>query len=477
MKHAPPAFIASRDDGGFPTDSIVNTATDSLPSDPPPWRAKYLDTLGLLEREQQRFAAVEAALKRIAGRLCTAALGQSPVLDVELRKLQNVLRKDCSSEALEQLTPALTEAIQSLDEIAPLPPAPMPVEPPVDDRQLRAHLTALIGELRESAQNERLDALTTQLGDSLPRERYADVIGQIAELVGDRIQKLEREKHEIEALLGQMVGKLDEINQFVAAQNRTQIASHESSETLEVQLQGEMRAMGESVEHADDLQQLREQVRSRLESIDTHVQQFREREAALANEMRERSEQMRSRIEQLEREAQHLHCQLKDEQRLAAIDALTGIANRLAYEKRIDEEIKRWERFAQPTCLAVWDVDHFKKINDSYGHRAGDRVLRTVAACLSSRIRSTDFIARYGGEEFVMLLSGTSLTDAQRLIEALRAAVAAIEFHFRGTPVDVTMSIGLTALAPNDTAESAFDRADKALYRAKQAGRDRCVSG
>ena len=118
-----------------------------------------------------------------------------------------------------------------------------------------------------------------------------------------------------------------------------------------------------------------------------------------------------------------------------------------------------------------------QRINDTYGHRAGDRVLRAVADCLASRLRSTDFLARYGGEEIVMILSGTNPDDAAKVIEDMRASIAQIGFHFRGTQVSVTLSIGLTALLPADSAGDAFERADKALYKAKQHGRDRCVRG
>jgi len=125
----------------------------------------------------------------------------------------------------------------------------------------------------------------------------------------------------------------------------------------------------------------------------------------------------------------------------------------------------------------VWDVDHFKRINDTYGHRAGDRVLKTVAECLAKRVRSTDFIARYGGEEFVGIFPGTTLESALRVMDELRVAISKIGFHFRGAPVSITASSGITALLPGDSAGAAFDRADKALYRAKEAGRNRCISG
>ncbi len=193
--------------------------------------------------------------------------------------------------------------------------------------------------------------------------------------------------------------------------------------------------------------------------------------------MRARNEQMRERIVELESEAKRLHTQLKDEQRLSTLDALTQIPNRLAYESRIDEEMKRWLRFKQPTCVAVWDIDHFKRINDTYGHRAGDRVLRVVAECLAGRVRSTDFIARYGGEEFVGIFPGTTLESALRVMEELRVAISKLGFHFRGSPISLTASSGITALLPGDSAGAAFDRADKALYQAKERGRNCCVSG
>jgi diguanylate cyclase len=189
--------------------------------------------------------------------------------------------------------------------------------------------------------------------------------------------------------------------------------------------------------------------------------------------MQASNEQMRARIVELEAKANQLNDQLKDEQRLSSVDALTNIPNRLAYEQRLGEELERWKRFKQPTCLAVFDVDHFKRINDTYGHRAGDRVLRAVADRLAARIRRTDFIARYGGEEFVLLLPGTPIQNALGLLEDLRRSIASVGFHYRGTPIAITVSGGVTEFTPNDTAARAFDRADKALYQAKQNGRNR----
>lgn len=336
------------------------------------WREKYFDNLARLEKEQQQFRAFEVSLKRLAGRLCTAALGQSPQLDAQLKKLQTAIRRDVSAEELDKFTPALSDAIQSLDQatsstattFTPNSPAvPGPSMPAAQTNEgLRPILAALVSELRRDEQlSSKLDALESQL-ENLSGERLTEVLSSLAGLISQRIGRIERAKQEVEVLLTHMVGKLDEISRFVTEQNRSQNESQASSETLNVQLAGEMKAMGESVEAANDLLQIRLQVRSRLDSIDRHLQEFRARETALASEMQTRNEQMRSRIAELESEASRLQNQLKDEQRLSNVDALTGVPNRLAYEKRVDEELKRWKRFKQPTCLAVWDVDRFKAI-------------------------------------------------------------------------------------------------------------------
>ncbi|MET0985215.1 MAG: diguanylate cyclase [Steroidobacteraceae bacterium] len=456
------------------------------------WRSKYFDSLSSLEKEQQQFRALEVSLKRLVGRLCVAALGQSSRLDDQIKRMQTAIRREATNDELDQIAPALTDAIQALDQPAPAPPAvsapPMPTAQPMrvqlerpdstlfDDERIRSTLTVLLAELRrDSALVERVDALDASLSASISDEALPEILSSLTEIVASRIKRIEHAKDEIEVLLNHMVGKLDEIGQFVAEQNKSQTESQASSETLNVQLAGEMKAMGESVESANDLQQIRTQVRGRLDSVDCHLQEFRQRGTSLANAMRARNEQMGSRIAELEAEAGRLQQQLQVEQQRSTIDMLTKVPNRLAYEQRIDDELKRWQRFKQPTCIAVLDVDHFKRVNDTYGHRAGDRVLRAVARCLATRIRSTDFVARYGGEEFVMILTGTQLDDAIRVIDDVRTAIAGLGFHFRGTPVTITVSSGVTPLSAGDSSSAAFQRADKALYRAKQSGRNRCV--
>jgi diguanylate cyclase (GGDEF)-like protein len=160
--------------------------------------------------------------------------------------------------------------------------------------------------------------------------------------------------------------------------------------------------------------------------------------------------------------------------RLTITDGLTGIANRRAFEKTIETEVRRALRHARPLSLVMFDLDHFKKVNDTYGHMAGDHVLKTVASVVRSRIRKEDVFARYGGEEFTLLLHETPKAMAAQLAEEIRAAVADSELIFEGQVIRVTVSMGVAEVAPDlCTPHQLVKAADARLYDAKRGGRNR----
>jgi diguanylate cyclase (GGDEF)-like protein len=150
----------------------------------------------------------------------------------------------------------------------------------------------------------------------------------------------------------------------------------------------------------------------------------------------------------------------------ARTDELTGLANRRRWEHELPRELSRAKRTDAPMSLAILDLDHFKAYNDTYGHPAGDRLLRSAAAAWSERLRSTDVLARYGGEEFAVLLPGCDAASAARVAEAMRASV----------PDTATCSIGIATWDGHETADELLARADAALYAAKGGGRDRVVA-
>ncbi|MFL0800944.1 MAG: GGDEF domain-containing protein [Agarilytica sp.] len=190
------------------------------------------------------------------------------------------------------------------------------------------------------------------------------------------------------------------------------------------------------------------------------------------------TEQLRSlvqKVESVENESEKTKELLEEERYRATHDPLTELPNREAYNERAFHELQRFKRYCRPLTLAVCDIDRFKSINDTYGHQAGDKVLTLIAKLISTRLRKVDFVARYGGEEFVMLMPETPKSQALTVLDKVRAVIGKTPFKFKGSPVNITISFGLASFSAEDSVESVFERADKALYQAKDEGRNRCV--
>jgi diguanylate cyclase (GGDEF)-like protein len=163
-------------------------------------------------------------------------------------------------------------------------------------------------------------------------------------------------------------------------------------------------------------------------------------------------------------------------ERLSATDTLTGLSNRRHFMECLQSELTAHGRQTRPVCVALLDADHFKRVNDSHGHHAGDMVLRKLATLLSENLRTpSDLAARLGGEEFALLLPDTPLTSALAVCERLRGCLANHEFKVDGQSIRVTVSIGLVEYAAGDV-EAVIQQADRNLYQAKQEGRNRVIS-
>ncbi|MEH6508373.1 diguanylate cyclase [Halopseudomonas aestusnigri] len=161
-------------------------------------------------------------------------------------------------------------------------------------------------------------------------------------------------------------------------------------------------------------------------------------------------------------------------QELALRDGLTGLLNRRYWESCLEREFARHQRYDSPVSLVIFDIDHFKRVNDTYGHQTGDEVIRSVAEITSRLARETDFAGRYGGEEFVVLLPGTHLDGAAQFAERLRQAVEQQVLDYQGSPLSYTISLGVATIS-DDMAnyQILLERADKALYASKEQGRNR----
>jgi diguanylate cyclase len=458
---------------------------------PEDWRRKYFDSIAAIEDEARQYKARQQLLYRLVSRLCAAAQGQAPAIDAELKRLRDAIRREARVEELEPLSESLAEAIRQLEEEAERTRGETLVSTQTGTAtaatdswksgatgsQLCDVLLRLLGDLRQDPElSGAIDALNIQIGESVSREELPGVIDKVGGLLVIRMRNLEKMRKGLAALLDQMLGQLDVLNSYIKGQSEEDTRRDLSTDALNKQITTDVRAISDSVDKTDDLLQLRRQLSDRIQSISRHLQSFRDREQEHARQSRERAARMCARMEEMETRAKTLQDRLNDEQRQSMLDPLTRIPNRLAWEQRIAAELERWQKSRKPVCVVAWDIDGFKAINDRYGHRAGDKVLAVVAESLAAGIRSTDFVARYGGEEFVMLLPETALNKGAAVVDQMRMAVAETGFHFRGTPVSVTISCGITELREGDSADEVFDRADRAMYEAKNSGRNRVVS-
>jgi diguanylate cyclase len=166
---------------------------------------------------------------------------------------------------------------------------------------------------------------------------------------------------------------------------------------------------------------------------------------------------------------------MEEVSRRARTDALTGLANRRAFDEQLEQLLAHADRFGHSVSLILADVDHFKAVNDTWGHEVGDIVLQSIARTLSDGVRAVDVCSRFGGEEIAILLPQTTLQGAVELADRLRKAVAAKPIAAQGTEVTVTVSCGVASYPDGVlTKEALFAAADRALYEAKSAGRN-CV--
>jgi diguanylate cyclase (GGDEF)-like protein len=162
---------------------------------------------------------------------------------------------------------------------------------------------------------------------------------------------------------------------------------------------------------------------------------------------------------------------------MAAIDELTGVLNRRFGLRRLNEEFERSKRYRMPLSVAVVDIDHFKKINDTYGHQAGDFVLKTLAGVFTRNIRVSDLVIRLGGEEFLLVFNGASAVDAYQIMEKLRTNVETMRLQYGAFDFKVTFSAGVASFPSDKVSDlpNLIHQADSGLYRAKETGRNRTV--
>ncbi|WP_095126775.1 GGDEF domain-containing protein [Pseudomonas sp. Irchel s3h14] len=379
------------------------------------------------------------------------------------------------------LPPAMAEVLAAVDTEQSEPDAlyALPDSPEPSYSSVAKHIEdTLLGLLDDLTLPERhrpqAEAMRDRLQNGLNWYELLPILDDLATLM---LAITDSGQHEFEAYLQQLNERLESFQSNLQAASEGHADNRSAAREMDTQIREQVDGLQSSMQEAADLDDLKHVLENHLEGLlgtmDQHQKQRNEREQEVAARLHGLAE----RVAHMEQEALGYREHLEEQRQKALIDPLTGLPNRAAWSERLDHEINQWQQHGNTLLLAMLDLDHFKRINDNYGHLAGDKVLKIIASVLRKRLRGTDFIARFGGEEFVLLMPDTAPTAGAKLLEKLRASIEACPFHFKGEPVTITISMGLTAFKPGEHSDLVLKRADQALYRAKHAGRNQIALG
>lgn len=493
------------------------------------WKEKYFRLLEDQEKTEKQYKANEDLLCKTIVRFALAVKGLNRQLDPHLNRIRNLLKNGLQSQLLQKELTAFSSALIMLEDDG--------ANHPLDSTLLFEFLGKLYPQWpdqfediqqryqnRQFANNQALYMALLELVDQDKSANSIDLALDFAEIDKKAInlqlmrvlesidiptqfaeksaqlkhrlnenqslgpifddtvallltikKYMEAEQLEMAAFLSKLTEQLTELGIKAIGVNLANESSAKKRNLLDRTVSDQLVDLQTQSANATQLEPLKQLINSRLQTISQQIQAHNQLEQQEREKVDRELRVLSEKLKDMEAESGELRERLDQAQHRATRDPLTGLANRLAFEERIDLEIARYRRTLQAFSLIVWDVDFFKAINDTYGHKSGDKALVAIAKLLSKHCRQSDFVARFGGEEFVMLLPDTDAQAALSVAEKLRAIVGNSGFVANGNRLAITISGGISQFAANDTQETIFDRADKGLYQAKQNGRNRCI--
>lgn len=344
------------------------------------------------------------------------------------------------------------------------------------DNQLLSKIVSILKRLLENLPlgdnwHAQLNGVLKQLRDGVGWSQLPQILQKISQLV---IAANEQEQNQFEAFLHLLEQQLLGLTEKAAVLKIQQKQVFDATDDFHQGLSADVSGMGQVVHQATDLEAVKVNVAGLVSQVQQNLSAFQQSQQQREADLQMQVHMLSQRLIEVEDEAKQARQNLQQEREQLLTDSLTELPNRAAYDRRIEEELERWNRYHRPAVLAVTDIDFFKRVNDTHGHLAGDKVLKVVAAIIRKRLRNTDFIARYGGEEFAIIMAETELEDALKVMDHVRKSVAETQFKFQEVEFTVSISCGLAAFGEDETAEHLFQQADDALYKAKDGGRNQC---
>lgn len=334
--------------------------------------------------------------------------------------------------------------------------------------ELRLNLDqAALGELSE---------IKSRLSGMLQVEDFVPIRQNLLALLKGYISRIGSERKKAAAFMLEVGERLLEIEQQMFRSIEFARESRNATTLLANTIEKEMDAFQESVDITKSLEELKSSIMDRISSIKKVIENSREKDLTRNTRADKEVSVLKKSLDLMKNEIESARERSRTLETEVLTDSLTQAYNRRAYDQRIVDELERFIRYQTIFSMLLLDVDHFKNINDRYGHSVGDLCLKEIINRIKPLLRKTDFLARFGGEEFVIILPETGRDGARKAAEKIRMHIEKTDFLHKGENVSVTISLGATQVRPSDkTPGEIFERVDKAMYQAKQSGRNRVV--
>ena len=240
-------------------------------------------------------------------------------------------------------------------------------------------------------------------------------------------------------------------------------------------MKNQLLELGTTTEAAISLEHVKDDINVKLKSIAATLETKGKFEQLSQKALVSKLDDMAKKVKNLEEQSQGFSKKLAEEKRKSMQDALTKLNNRAAFDEYFAQAIVRFHHKPFDLALVVVDIDDFKRINDTYGHTAGDKTLQVIANMLHKEVNENVFVARYGGEEFVLIYENKQEADLTDALNLINKKIARLPFKFKNTKVSITLSMGFTHITQNDNIHTTFERADLAMYKAKSQGKNRVI--
>lgn len=348
--------------------------------------------------------------------------------------------------------------------------------------------------VEQTASKELLERFSSILNTLVMSEKHKVDINKIKSSLNDKIsnhvlmtkclnvfdliiEDLKEERSTAKIFLSTLSETLATVQASVSSTIKSTSESNVKHDKINKELHEKINEMSQGINGANSLTDMKVDVNEKLlkiaKTLEKKTKLEKEQRQALQNKLNTMSAQ----VKQLELQSQNFEKRMQEQQAKSLQDALTKLGNRAAFDEYFAKEIVRFHHKKFDLAITVIDLDDFKRINDTYGHTAGDKTLQVIANTLKKVIGNDAFIGRYGGEEFVIVFSGIDKITVINRLNILRKKVASLPFTFKNNRVSITLSIGVSLVQKDDNVHSAFERADTALYQAKKDGKNRVIYG